>query len=35
MNDLRSFALRNYSEGYKINKPLPALLVYLEDNALG
>jgi len=35
MNDLRAFALRNYWEGYKINKPLSTLLVYLEDNALG
>ena len=27
-NDVRVFALRNYSEGYKINKPLSGLLVY-------
>ena len=27
-NNLRAFALRNYSEGYKINKPLFGLLVY-------
>ena len=27
-NDLRAFALRNYSEGYKINKPLSGLLLY-------
>ena len=27
-DDLRAFALRNYSEGYKINKPLFGLLVY-------
>ena len=27
-NDIRAFTLRNYSEGYKINKPLSGLLVY-------
>ena len=27
-NDLRAFALRNYSEGYKINKPFSGFLVY-------
>ena len=27
-NDQRVFALRNYSEGYKMNKPLSGLLVY-------
>ena len=27
-NNLRAFALRNYSEGYKISKPLCGLLVY-------
>ena len=27
-NDPSSFALRNYSEGYKINRPLSGLLVY-------
>ena len=27
-NDLRAFALRNYSEGYKINKPFSGLLVH-------
>ena len=27
-NDLRAYALRNYSEGYKINKPLSGSLLY-------
>ena len=27
-NDLCAFALRNYSEGYKMNKPLSGLLVH-------
>ena len=27
-NDLRAFALRNYSEGFKTNKPLSGLLLY-------
>ena len=27
-NDLRVFALRNYSEAYRMNKPLSGLLVY-------
>ena len=27
-NDLRTFALRNYSEGFKTNKPLSGLLLY-------
>ena len=29
INDLSVFTLRNYSEGYKINKPLSSLLVYV------
>ena len=34
-DDLRAFALRNYLEGYKINKPLSRLAGTSEDNALG
>ena len=34
-NDLRAFALRNYSEGYTINKPLSGWLVYQKGSLLG
>ena len=33
-NDLRAFALRNYSEGFKTNKPLSGLLLYLVNKPL-